>query len=115
MSDAIANEMTIREFFDKLQERLTFKDGETGETIHVLARDKELLSFLKGDYKSDHLDEKTNGRVIYDICCILHYLRRALYNVITKDIKGPYSKEIAIENYKKILKTDYEKKDELKT
>ena len=114
-ADATTNEMTVREFFDKLQERLMHIDDKTGETLHVLARDKELISTLRAYYKLEELDDKDNGSTVFNICWILHCLRQALYNVITQDIKGPYSKHKAIETYKNVLKTDYEKEDELKT
>lgn len=115
MSDATANKMTVREFFDKLGNRLTYKDEDTGEIVRVLNRDKEVISTLRAYYKIEELDEKDNDSVVFNVCWILHCLRRALYEVITQDIKEPYSKYRAINTYKSVLKTDYEKEDELKT
>ena len=100
MTTVEEHEITIREFFDKLQDRLMTTSPETGEKVRRYSKDREMIATLKACFHLEDLDKTLPERnVIFQLLFILFYLRRGIYQVIQQDLKSAIYKEDCLRDF----------------
>jgi hypothetical protein len=103
------DELTIKEFFEKLYDRLQYTDPKTGEKSHRYTQDGNMVSTFQAFWKVEELDDKLHNRnAVWGVLFTLYYLRRAVYEVIRNDLKSNRYRKQCIDAFDN-MKDDYDK------